>query len=120
MSTKLTKADEKSNVTENPDAKSEPMSGSCQPLEASAIPKPPAGKSVMTVMTVMTAEETANLLARLQDILSMWPGSDSKVIGGFVMTAFPIPPVMTVGKQAKKNGHDKVFSVNDIPVVSLD
>ena len=69
-------------------------------------------------MPVMTQEETANLLARLQDILSLWRGSDNKIIGHYVMTAFPIPEGVSIGKMTAKNG-GKVFCVNAEPVVSL-
>lgn len=116
MSTRLTKAGVRSRGTESRGAKNAPTLGSCQSPEASAQPNHLAGSPVMTVMT---AEETASLLARLQDILSMWPGSDNQVIGMYVMTALPISVGVTVGKQKNKKGHD-TFSVNQIPVVALE
>ena len=118
MSTKLMKADGKQNGTVNREEKSGLTSGSCQPQGQTAQPKPPAGSQGIPAMPVMTQEETANLLARLQDILSLWRGSDNKIIGHYVMTAFPIPEGVSIGKMTAKNG-GKVFCVNAEPVVSL-
>jgi hypothetical protein len=67
----------------------------------------------------MTASETADLLARLQDILSLWSGSDNKIIGHYVMTAFPIPSGIDITKLAVNGGHDKVFCVNGSPVTAV-
>jgi len=117
MSTKLTSPDERLERTESQDAKSAGTLESCQPLDPSAQPKRQDGKPDTSVMT---DEEVMDLLARLQDILSLWPGSDNKIIGNFVMTAFPIPPSMQVGKVEKKGGHDKLFTVNGAPVVSVE
>jgi len=102
---------------ENLAERKESMSESCQPSGQNVQPKPQNGK---VVMTVMTEEEAANLLARLQDILSLWPGSDNRIFDGFVMTVLPIPAVMTISKVEKKGCHDKVFCVNGTPVVSLE
>lgn len=123
MSTLLTNLGERSSETENPAERKEPMPGPCQPPESSVQPKPVDGNQNISVMTgekvVMTSDQMMDLLARLQDILSLWPGSDNKVIGNFVMTALPIPDGLRVGKMPKNNGHDKVFSVNDEPVSAL-
>lgn len=92
-------------------------------LETNALQKPANGKKntpVMTAPKVMTEEEVLSLLARLQDILSLWAGSSNTIINGYVMTALPIPPVMTIGKVEKRGSHDKVFTVNNKPVVSLE
>lgn len=120
MSTKSMKADGKSSETENKAVKSGHTSESWQNQDTSAAPKPADGKENTSVMTVMTAEEVSNLLARLQDILSLWSGSDNKIIGNYVMTAFPIPQGLEIGRMKKKNGHDNVFCVNKEPVSSLD
>lgn len=99
---------------ENLAERKEPMSVSSQPPEPNAQQKPPAGKQSTRVMT---EEEISDLLARLQDVLSLWEGSDNKIIGNFVMTAFPIPPSMKVDKV----GHDtKAFTVNGTPVVNVE
>jgi len=122
MSTKLTKAGGKLEGTESPDERKEPMSGSCQPPEANAPQKQADGKqntSVMTSQKVMTVEEISDLLGRLQDILSLWSGSDNRIIGNFVMTVLPVPAVMTVDK-VENASHDKVFCVNGKPVTSLN
>jgi hypothetical protein len=68
----------------------------------------------------MTEEQVSNLLARLQDILSLWEGSDNRVIDGVLLVALPIPPVMTIETVMTKNGHDRVFAVNGQPVVAID
>jgi len=102
---------------ENLEERKESTSESLQTPGEYVQPKPQNGK---VVMTVMTPEEAANLLARLQDILSLWPGSDNRIFDGFVMTVLPIPTVMTITKVEKKDCHDKVFCVNDEPVVSLE
>lgn len=63
------------------------------------------------------------MLARLQDILSLWDGSDNKIIGNYVMTAFPIPAGVDITKLAVKEGHDtfqKVFCVNGKPVTHVE
>ena len=120
MSTKLMKPDEKPKRTASPDERSGSMSGSCQPPATNAPSNPPAGSEITNVMT---AQETSDLLARLQDILFLWSGSDNKIIGNFVMTALPIPAGVDVSKMAvkavTKGGHDivyKVFCVNGRPV----
>ena len=117
MSTKLTKADEKPNATESLDVKSASTLESWQKPAEIAPVKPPVGKGIINVMT---EQETADLLARLQDILSLWAGSDNKIIGSYVMTAFPIPSGIDITKLTKTNGHDKVFCVNGKSVVGLD
>lgn len=117
MSTKSMKAEEKPEKTEAQEEKSASMLGSCQTPEENAEPKQADGKQITPVMT---EEEASNLLARLQDILSLWQGSDNRIIGGYVMTAFPIPEVMTIGKVSNSDGHGKVFTVNDTPVTALD
>jgi hypothetical protein len=99
---------------ENLAERKELTSASSQPQGPNAQPKPPAGKANTPVMT---EEEVADLLARLQDVLSLWQGSDNKVIGNYVMTAFPIPQGMKIDKIG---GHDKVFTVNDVPVVGVE
>ena len=116
MSTKLTKAAGKPNVTGSPDGKSEPTLESLRPAVDSALPNPHAGKQIINVMT---PQETANLLARLQDVLSLWSGSDNKIIGRYVMTAFPIPEGVDITKL--KTGHDnqKVFCVNGVAVTAV-
>ena len=117
MSTKLMSPDERSERTESPDEKREPMLESSQPQGQSVQPKRQDGKQSIPVMT---EGEISDLLARLQDILSLWAGSDNKVIGNYVMTAFPLPPSVKVEKVMTKSGHDKVFTVNGVPVVSLE
>ena len=119
MSTRLTNQGERSSATESPEEKRGSTSESWQTTSTSAQPNPPAGKKNTTVMTVMTVEETADLLAKLQDILALWIGSDNKVIGKYLLVAFPIPPSVVITKISKNDGHDKVFAVNDDPVVSL-
>jgi len=120
MSTKLMKPDEKPNETANLDEKNGSTSGSWQPPEGTVQSKPADGKATINVMT---AQETSDLLARLQDILFLWSGSDNKIIGNYVMTALPIPAGVEIGKLAvtskTKSGHDityKVFCVNGRPV----
>jgi hypothetical protein len=99
---------------ENLAEKSVPTLESSQPQGQNALPKPPAGKRNTPVMT---EEEISDLLARLQDVLSLWEGSDNKIIGNYVMTAFPIPASMKIDKI----GHDtKVFTVNGTPVVGVE
>lgn len=124
MLTGLTNPEEKKSATEPKDGKREPILESSLPSVPAAPVKPLDGKENISVMTkaetVMTVEETADLLARLQDCLSLWPGSDNKIIGNYVMTAFPIPAGLQVAKMTKKNGHDKVFCVNGIPVAGLE
>lgn len=124
MLTGLTNPDEKPNATEPKDGKREPILESSLPSVPAAPAKPLDGKNSTSVMTkaetVMTAEETADLLARLQDCLSLWPGSDNKIMGKYVMTVFPIPEGLQVAKMTKKNGHDKVFCVNGVPVAGLE
>jgi hypothetical protein len=117
MSTKLMNPDENLERTENQGERNGATSGSSQPLEASVQPKQQDGKPSTPVMT---EQEVADLLARLQDILSLWTGSDNKIIGNYVMTAFPIPPAMKIDKVEKKGGHDKVFTVNGVPVVGTE
>jgi hypothetical protein len=121
MSTKSTKAGTRSSATESLAGKNVPISVLSQAQEQSANPKQSDGKKSTVVMTktqVMTAEEVSTLLARLQDILALWEGSDNKIIGGYVMTAFPVPSVMTITK-VENSGHNKVFSVNGNPVTAL-
>jgi len=124
MSIKLMKPEERSSGTENQEEKRGPTSEPGQPPVRFAQPNTPDGKQstpVMTpVMTNLSAEEISDLLAKLQDILALWPGSDNKVVGSYLLAAFPIPVMATVEKMTKKNGHDKVFSVNGEPVVSLE
>lgn len=117
MSTKLMNQGEKSKRTASPDEKSVSMSESWQPQEQSVQPNPQDGKKTTPVMT---EAEISDLLARLQDVLSLWAGSDNQIIGGYVMTAFPIPPSMKVARVRKIGGHDKVFTVNNVPVVSIE
>lgn len=124
MFTGLTNPEEKLNATANSEERSEPISES-SPTSAPVAPAKPAdGNPNIVVMTkaetVMTAEQTADLLARLQDCLSLWAGSDNKIIGNYVMTAFPIPVGLDIAKMTKKNGHDKVFAVNGVPVSALE
>ncbi len=113
MSTKLIIPDERPSETESLDASSAATLASCQPVMTDAQPKPPDGKPSTSVMT---AEELGDLLARLQDILSLWPGSDNRIINGYVMTALPLPPDMTVDKVM--TSHGKAFAVNGTPVTS--
>lgn len=120
MSTKLMKPGEKPKETANKAEKSGSTSESWQAPADTAQPKPADGKADINVMT---AQEAADLLARLQDILFLWSGSDNKIIGSYVMTALPIPAGVDVGKLAvtskTKAGHDityKVFCVNGRPV----
>ena len=108
---------------ENLDERSAPTLEQSPKRGKSAQQKPPNGSKntlVMTPQKVMTEEEISSLLARLQDILSLWSGSSNTIINGYVMNALPIPQVMTISKVEKKNGHDKVFAVNSKPVVSLE
>lgn len=112
MSTKLITPGEKSSETENPAASSVSTSESCQPVMTDAQPKPTAGKASTSVMT---ADELGDLLARLQDILSLWPGSDNRIVNGYVMTALPVPADMTVDKVM--TSHGKAFAVNGVPVI---
>ena len=116
MSTKSMKADARPNVTANLDARSGHMLEHSPAHATTAQPNPPAGSRVINVMT---AQETSDLLARLQDILSLWVGSDNKIIGNYVMTAFPIPAGIDITKLATNNGHDKVFCVNGRPVTAV-
>jgi hypothetical protein len=90
-------------------------SASSQPQESNVQPKQPAGKPNTPVMT---EEEISDLLARLQDVLSLWAGSDNKIIGNYVMTALPIPSGVKVDKVM--TGHGKAFSVNGVPVVGVE
>lgn len=108
---------------ENLDARNAPTLEQSPKHGKSAQQKPPNGKKNTLVMTnpkVMTEDEISSLLARLQDILSLWSGSSNTIINGYVMTALPIPQVITISKVEKKNGHDKVFAVNGNPVISLE
>lgn len=99
---------------ENLAEKKELTSESCQPQGPNVQQRRSVGKANTPVMT---EEEISDLLARLQDILSLWQGSDSKIVGNYVMTAFPVPESIKVDKV----GHDKkVFTVNNVPVVNLD
>lgn len=120
MSTKSTKTEGKSSATASPDERSGHTSESWQKPVNIAQPNPPAGNENTNVMT---AQETSDLLARLQDILFLWSGSDNKIIGRYVMTALPIPEGVDIGKLAvsskSHDGHDmvyKVFCVNGRPV----
>jgi hypothetical protein len=117
MSTKLMKPDEKPSATENLGAKRGNTSESCQTPDPSVQPKQPDGN---LSTPVMTEDEVMDLLARLQDILSLWKGSDNKIIGNYVMAAFPIPPSMKVDKVEKKGSHDKLYTVNGVPVVNAE
>lgn len=99
---------------ENQAERNDPTLESCQPQGQNALPSRQDGKPNIPVMT---AEEVSDLLARLQDILSLWAGSDNKIIGGYVMTAFPVPQATKIDKVG---GHDKVFTVNGVPVVGVD
>lgn len=110
---------------ENLEEKKGPTSESSPVTVISAPQTPRGGKKATTgnttkVMTVMTPEETADLLARLQDILALWPGSSNMIVEGKLLAAFPMPPEVMIGKTTKVNGHDKVFTVNKEPVVSLE
>ena len=116
MSTKLTNPEERQEKTENRGEKNVPMSESCQPPDQSAQQRQSDGKATTVVMT---EEQVSDLLARLQDILCLWPGSDNRIIGNYVMTAFPIPLGMEIGKVVSSNGHDKAFSVNGTSVVEV-
>lgn len=119
MSTKLTNPDERSERMENQDGKSEPTSESSLPQESNVQPKLPDGKKNTSVKAVMTQEEVSDLLARLQDVLSLWEGSDNKIIGNYVMTAFPIPDGMKIDKVMTADGK-KAFTVDGVPVVSVE
>jgi len=116
MSTKLTKADEKQKRTASPDEKSGLTLEHSKAHSTTAQQNPPVGSPVINVMT---AQETSDLLARLQDVLSLWAGSDNKIIGNYVMTAFPLPVGIDITKLAQGNGHDKVFCVNGKPVTAV-
>jgi hypothetical protein len=118
MSTKLMNPDERSKRTESQDEKSGPTSESSLPQEQSVQQKPLDGKPGTPAKAVMTQEEVSDLLARLQDVLSLWDGSDNKIIGNFVMTAFPIPAGMKVEKVMTATG--KAFTVDGVPVVNTE
>ena len=116
MSTRLMKPGERESEAENSDERNEPTLEPSQPSATSAEPRPNDGKKTTPVMT---EAETADLLARLQDILSLWKGSDNRIMGNFVMTVFPIPEGMKIEKVLGRNGHDKAYSVNGVPVVNI-
>jgi len=116
MSTKLMKADERQKRTGSPAERSGLMSERLTAQSTTAQPNLPAGN---LIINVMTEQETSDLLARLQDILSLWAGSDNKIIGSYVMTAFPIPSGVDITKLAQGNGHDKVFCVNGKSVTAV-
>lgn len=116
MSTKLTKAAGKQDAMGKSDAKSAPMSEPLTVQGTTARTNLPAG---LPAINVMTAQETADLLARLQDILSLWSGSDNKIIGEYVMTAFPIPAGVDITKLASGHDNRRVFCVNGSPVTSV-
>lgn len=118
MSTKLMSPEERSEGTENPGARSEPILEPSPTTVASAPPKPSDGKPSASQPT-LNAESTADLLARLQDILSLWTGSDNKIIGNYVMTAFPIPTGMKIDKVMTADGR-KAFAVDGVPVVNVE
>ena len=90
------------------------IKGSWQGQEVSAPQNPPDGSPVMSAMT---AEQAGDLLARLQDILALWPGSDNKIIGSYVMAALPVNG-LSIGKMDDGHGK-KVFCVNGVPVTAV-
>lgn len=59
------------------------------------------------------------MLARLQDILYMWPRSDNRIINGYVMVALPVPAGVNIAKMDHKRG-GKVFSVDGEPVTAVE
>lgn len=112
MSMRLTNPDEKQSETVAVMAeKNAPMSGYSQKPVTSAKQSQAGGRAGMS------ADEIADLLARLQDLLASWPGSQNRIDNprGYVMAAFPIPSAMTVSKVT--GSHGNVFTVNDLPVV---
>ncbi len=139
MPTKLTKPGAKQSATANQDARNvdtlAPLSESGQGTPQN----PPAGsEGTVTVMTaqkvvmtvenavmttpspVMTPQEIGDMLARLQDILSLWVGSDNRIMGKYLMVALPVPAGVVIGKVERKTGHDKVFTVDGNPVAGLE
>lgn len=68
------------------------------------------------VVNVQTAGETAELLARLQQILSLWDGSNNKIMGHYIMIGLPIPMGVDITKLAVRGSQGKIFCVNGVPV----
>lgn len=124
MSTKLTRPGARSSATASQDAKSgvtlEPLTPAGQVTPQN---RPVGSESTSTVMTtpnvVMTREQIADLLARLQDILYSWPRSDNRIINGYVMVALPVPAGVNISKTDHKHG-GKVFSVDGEPVTAVE
>ena len=124
MSTKLTRPGARSSATASQGVKSGATLAPLTPAgQATPQNRPVGSESTSTVMTtpstVMTREEIADLLARLQDILYMWPRSDNRIINGYVMVALPVPAGVNISKMDHKHG-GKVFSVDGEPVTAVE
>jgi len=115
MSTKLTKADENKRKTAVMAERKGSTSASWQTQEPDVKPNPPAGKASILAMT---ETEAADLLAKIQDICAVYPDSHNKVIGDFLLVAFPIPPAMTYSKLVMAD-NKTVFCVNGKPVTAV-
>jgi len=115
MSTKLTNQGENKRKTAVMAEKNGSISESWQTPAQDVKPNPPAGKANILAMT---SEQAADLLAKIQDLCAVYPDSHNKIIGEFLLVAFPIPPAMTYSKLVMADGRT-VFCVDGKPVTEV-